>query len=61
MDLPFSRLVTRTSDGMGSVRWAALTSSMSKISPLAVRSPWNWGPCHEAMPVSEYFGSSRGT
>ena len=48
---PFSRLVTRTRLGNGSVGWAALTAFMSKRSPFAVGRPWKPGPYHEAMPV----------
>ena len=39
IDRPFSSLVTRTMDGIGSVLCAADTAFMSKISPFAVRLP----------------------
>ena len=59
MERPFSRLVTRTSDGICSVRWAAVNSLVSNTSPLAVRLPLKPGPYHEATPVSvcSYFSS----
>ena len=57
---PFSRLVTRTIDGMGRVRCAAETAFMSKNSPFAVRLPWNFGPYQDAIPISSYSSSIAG-
>jgi hypothetical protein len=43
-DLPLARFVTRATLPRGRVLYAAESSSMSKISPLAVRLPWRRTP-----------------
>jgi hypothetical protein len=50
--LPFSRLVTSTRVPKGRLRCAAVSRWVSKISPLAVRRPWNLPPYQEARPSS---------
>ena len=50
--IPFSKFVTRTSDGIGSVLCAAVNFVSSKISPFAVLPPENDGPYHDAIPIS---------
>src|SRR5882762_8717344 len=49
---PLFRLVTRRILPNGSVRWAATSVFISKISPLAARRPWKGRPYHDAVPCS---------
>ena len=59
-DLPSSRRVTLTTLGMGRVRWAAVMAYMLKISPFAVRRPWNLRPYQDAVPVSACLSTASG-
>src|SRR2546425_998218 len=49
---PFPRWVTSTRVPIGSVRWAAVSWYMLKVSPLDVRRPWKGSPYQEACPRS---------
>jgi hypothetical protein len=48
---PLFRFVTRRRVPNGSVGWAAVSLSMSNVSPLAVGRPWWYAPYHEASPI----------
>lgn len=48
--------VTFTTVPNGRLLWAVVIAFWSKISPDAVRFPWNPGPYHEALPVPAVAG-----
>src|SRR5258708_38599362 len=58
--LPFFRFVTFTKVPKGSFRCAAVSSNMSKSSPLAVVLPWNCLPYQDALPTWYAFNAAFG-
>ena len=62
VDARFLRLVTRTVVPKGSFRWAAVSLSLSNISPLAVGFPWRSAPYQLAIPTSPLgISTTRGS